>query len=237
MSNLPVFIGTSLINQPERTAAIFKKAQESKEIEVIQKEFFLNEALDINETFALVSAEPKERQFDAEGIVLVSKDQKVVITFIEGNLDERPIKVVNALVVTKVGGSEVIRSFEVDANNEVAFVAENVFEGDVKEEFFENLKNPLFPETHNEVEGQAQGFSHGCLWGGYRWCGKGCSNYPEMGGDGTWINSTDSCCRRHDYCYKNGYVSKSQCDKNFCTCLSGQTNTAANLAKAWYCII
>jgi hypothetical protein len=236
MSNLPVFLGTTLTNQPERTAAISLKAHKSKEFEVFQQEFFPNQTLKANEAFALVSSEPEEHQFDAEGIVLVSEDQKVVVTYIEGDRAGKPFKLVNALVIAEVGGSEVIRSFEVDEHQQVSFVAENVFEGDVKKEFIDNLENPLFPETHDEVEGQSQAFFSGCLWGGYRWCGKGCYNYPEIGGDGSWINSTDYCCMAHDYCYKNGYVSRSKCNDNFCDCLKGQTNTAANMAKGYYCV-
>lgn len=230
------FIGTSLINQPERTAAIFKKVKESKAFKVLQREFFPYQELEVKEAFNLISQAPGEREFDVEGIILVSKDRNVVLTFTKGTKDRKPLTTANALVITDVRGSKVIQSFDVNSKNEISFEAENIFEGTVREELIEELEKPLFPTSHNEVESQVQGFTFGCLWGGYRWCGKGCYNYPDIGGDGSYINSTDLCCKNHDYCYKNNYLSKKQCDTNFCGCLKGKTNTAANLAKTWYCI-
>lgn len=236
MNEKPVFIGTSLINQTEQTAAIYKKAKESKGFKILQKEFFPNQELEVKESFKLASQEPEERQFDARGIMLASSDQKVILNFIEGTREQKPLKMINVLVVTEVGGSEVVRSFEVDSKNEISFIAENIFEGTVKEEFIDSLEKPLFPESYNEVESQVQAFVNGCLWGGYRWCGKGCFNYPDIGGDGSYINSTDLCCKNHDYCFKNGYVTKAKCNESFCACLKGKTTVGANMAKAWYCV-
>lgn len=235
MSNLPNFVGTSIKNQVAHVGTIYKKVLESKEFEILKNEFFPNETLDVNQAFVLESTEPDHRQFDAEGIVLVSKNGKIAVTFIEGKRDQEPFKAVNALTITQVEGSDVISSFEVNDDEELVFMAENFFEGELRKEFNEALETPLFPETHDEVESQVQGFAKGCLWGGYRWCGEACNNYPSMGGDGSTINSTDDCCKIHDYCYLRKEISKSRCDANFCTCLYGKTTTAAALARAWFC--
>lgn len=71
----------------------------------------------------------------------------------------------------------------------------------------------------------------------YNWCGANC-------GSGTPVNSTDTCCRTHDYCYGSftSYPDRCSCDQNLINCIKGQTNPGANqvriafgLKMAYYC--
>ncbi|WP_396266366.1 hypothetical protein [Halobacillus amylolyticus] len=51
----------------------------------------------------------------------------------------------------------------------------------------------------------------------YNWCGAGC-------GSGSTVNSLDTCCRTHDYCYRSfsGYPSRCDCDQNLINCTYGE---------------
>ncbi|WP_286905188.1 hypothetical protein [Clostridium sp. UBA1652] len=58
----------------------------------------------------------------------------------------------------------------------------------------------------------------------YNWCGANC-------GSGTPVNSTDTCCRTHDYCYGSfkSYPDRCACDRNLIKCVSGKGTRAAGL--------
>lgn len=47
----------------------------------------------------------------------------------------------------------------------------------------------------------------------YRWCGMNC-------GSGVPVNSLDTCCRTHDYCYDSfsSYPTRCTCDRNLINC-------------------
>ena len=59
--------------------------------------------------------------------------------------------------------------------------------------------------------------SPGLCLPGYRWCGPGCS------GPGAPLNPVDSCCKRHDDCYRRSGPSK-ECDDMFLNCLRPKIN-------------
>ena len=60
-----------------------------------------------------------------------------------------------------------------------------------------------------------------CTFGSmkFKWCGAGC-------GSGTPINSLDTCCRSHDYCYGSykSYPDRCTCDKTLIDCAASTSN-------------
>lgn len=65
-----------------------------------------------------------------------------------------------------------------------------------------------------------------CTFGSmkFKWCGAGC-------GSGTPINSLDTCCRSHDYCYGSykSYPDRCTCDKTLIDCAASTSNGYKNL--------
>ncbi|MBD8068166.1 Parvovirus coat protein VP1-like protein [Bacillus sp. PS06] len=59
---------------------------------------------------------------------------------------------------------------------------------------------------------------------GYRWCGPGCS------GPGTPTNAVDSCCKRHDECYRR-FGPSAHCDQMFLNCLRPKINPSHKMGR------
>ncbi|MFS0878233.1 hypothetical protein [Solibacillus isronensis] len=104
--------------------------------------------------------------------------------------------------------------------------------------------NQLFEETHVEEDINFAAFEEpikaqwsfsGCAPGipHYEHCGPGCGIGLTYGG-GTPINSTDTCCRGHDACWKMFGNGDACCDKEFLKCLEGKTTVTADIAQAWF---
>jgi hypothetical protein len=113
---------------------------------------------------------------------------------------------------------------------------EMVPEEDLKEQAISGVV-PCFDWT---LSGQCCQFRYNALpWNPlvtYNWCGQGC-------GSGTPVNSLDSCCRTHDYCYGSfdSYPLRCNCDANLISCASytdcagtDRVIAAFQIKRAWY---
>lgn len=68
-----------------------------------------------------------------------------------------------------------------------------------------------------------------CTFSGtkYKWCGANC-------GSGTPVNSADTCCRTHDYCYGSfgAYPARCECDKTLRSCLANTSDPGSSTMRA-----
>ncbi|WP_405097002.1 hypothetical protein [Oceanobacillus sp. FSL H7-0719] len=68
-----------------------------------------------------------------------------------------------------------------------------------------------------------------CTFSGvkYKWCGAGC-------GSGTPVNSLDTCCRTHDYCYGSfkSYPDRCSCDRNLRSCAANTSDPGKTSIRA-----
>lgn len=119
-------------------------------------------------------------------------------------------------------------------NGEIKNISIEPYTEEVQAEFLKNFETDLFSNSDEYFPGilkqrdvQSLGFFDGCLPGGYRWCGGGCHNYEDNGGDGTWINETDWCCKYHDYCYRYDYSTVDGCDDTLCACVRNHKTIAS----------
>lgn len=114
---------------------------------------------------------------------------------------------------------------------------------EVEAQFLKNFETDMFSKSEEYFPGilkqqqdvESLGFFDGCLPGGYLWCGGGCHNYEDNGGDGTWINETDWCCKYHDYCYRYDYSSVDGCDDTLCTCVKNHKTIASAGIRIIFC--
>lgn len=126
-----------------------------------------------------------------------------------------------------------------------------------KEEDFQDslLENPNLLDLYNDTISNNQEEDVEVAWGGlpclqngcciineplypgsaplvpvyYNWCGANC-------GSGSPVNSVDTCCRTHDYCYGSfkGYPSRYACDKNIRNCVASTGYRAAGIISAGF---
>jgi len=100
----------------------------------------------------------------------------------------------------------------------------------------------------NYVPGQlleqvnSEGFTDGCMPGGYIFCGGNCGGYPACDKPGNGVNKLDTlCCKVHDCCYHyvgNTGSQKKSCDDHICSCAANYLGdyAGAYMVVAVFCI-
>jgi len=180
--------------------------------------------------------ENKENSFKkGKGIVLTNITKDIVVRVIQDNTNNKTV--VSALSLEKVNDEHFVKAYEIDQNNQLYEVYSKKLTPELKDEFESNFI-PVFQEEKTVYDDEIvvqDWLTDGCLPGGYLWCGKGCSNFTDRGGDGSVINSTDSCCKSHDYCYRYNWDTVDGCDDQLCACAQGKSTTAAFFIRLWFC--
>jgi hypothetical protein len=195
------------------------------------------ESMDIVDSFVFHGKrERKESSFKkGKGIVLTNKTKDVVVRVIKDDITQ-DVKV-SSLSLETNNDETYLNAYEINEDNELYLAHSKVFTPEVKEEFESNFVQ-MFEEERNIDKDQIETqdwLTDGCLPGGYLWCGKGCSNYPDKGGDGTVLNSTDACCKTHDYCYRYDWDTVDGCDDALCSCVQNKDTIAAFFIRLWFC--
>jgi hypothetical protein len=210
----------------------------SEEFKTIEKEF--KGIVDLNnsrlvEGFAFDAL--KGSNLTVSKGLTVLFDEKLIVTYQEFVREDKP----GTLVIVKHIEGEKLTQYKISGSLKKKENSQELTEEDRKEldqmyvKTGFNFNEVYVPGMLGEIS--AQGWPYeGCVWGGYKWCGKGCNNYPENGGDNTYINATDLCCRVHDYCYKNNTYTEKVCDDRLCSCVATHTTGAAAIIRlAFFC--
>jgi len=242
-----LLVGTSLENQLETQQELIKKLKENKLFEqissLLEKKFNIDlKGLKILDSFKFVGERENVENTYAKGagLKISYNNNQVLLTAIFLENDEQlTLKELSAFIVHTAEEKKLFTKF-IAENGKVNEVFTKEFDDKLALEHEDNISKNQFPvnesffETEKEGTVSPLGFTSGCLWGGYLWCGKDCSNYKDRGGDGTALNTTDVCCMVHDYCYRNG-TKQSTCNANLCKCVANLHTTASALIRTWYC--
>lgn len=244
-----ILVGTSIMQDEEAVLKLVNEVLNHEQFDLLKETIEVLAPFNKND-FKVLDAfafEGKRENLDesylkAKGIVLSFNESQIIVHASIGERNQKSVEQFAALVEEKAINHSFLVKLYIE-NNEVVQVSRKEMNDQMREEILESIENEQFPQNEHyregmlggEVTSQVQEISDGCLWGGYRWCGKACNNYKDRGGDETWINETDRCCREHDYCYRIGFYSRATCDANLCSCVQSETTNAATLIRWYYC--
>lgn len=191
------------------------------------------------DSYLVDSQKKDEAIIRSQGIIFTDSEHKVLIHVVK-----HPNRIVaEGFVVQEINGKEVLRRYSNNGNgNNELFVKDYVSK--IKTDFEKNFEVEIFSENKDfnedsmpnlELQYDDPPFYWGCLPGGYLWCGGDCDNYSDQGGDNTYMNSTDNCCKTHDKCYRYETKTKAKCDSSLCSCVSGHSTVASTFIRAYFC--
>lgn len=140
-------------------------------------------------------------------------------------------------IIFRAANEQTVSIIENTLTNEV-FVANKETQSKFKEEY--NYDENYYPgQLLDQVN--AEGFTDGCIAGGYLYCGKGCGGYPACESTKKGINALDNCCKTHDCCYTKYGVAYPHClcDQALCDCsqASGITFVDRYQVQAIMCFV
>ncbi|QSX24154.1 hypothetical protein [Priestia megaterium] len=244
-----LLVGASLENQLEAQQDLVNKLKENQLykqlISDLEEKFNLDlKKFDVLDSFKFASERENIENTHSKGagLKLSYNNNQVLLTaiFLE-NEAKLNLKLISTFVNHVVEGNDILTKI-IAENGKISEVFAKEFDDKLAVEHEDNILKKQFPvneaffasEQEDAIVPLVQRVGSGCLWGGYQWCGLGCSNYKDRGGDGTAINTTDVCCMMHDYCYRNGNK-HSTCDASLCKCISSHSTTASALIKVVYC--
>lgn len=171
-------------------------------------------------------------QFDTQADSKYFSSKAIEVTY-PGNI------VLDYQVTTSDLGKSKVLTARIYDNTQTVFI--NVVDGKVEVEKEKQFTlHQLNENKKNEPDDPFEGFEmredyypgilkntfktqapwHGCLPGGYMWCGQKCGGKVACTTAKTGINPLDRCCQTHDCCYhqnKVGLGSK-KCDCPLCNC-------------------
>lgn len=177
---------------------------------------------------------------------------RYITRYINGNVNSTTDFIVGNIVKESIGEEDskvfhqtVFRA----ANDETITILEKEYEEEViaanketDKKFLEefNFDEHYFPGQLLE-QVKSEGFTDGCLGGGYIYCGSNCGGYPACAGSRSGINKLDNCCKTHDCCY-NKYGVKyphCYCDQRLCDCsqASGASLIARSQVEVTMCFV
>lgn len=245
-----LMVGTSISQDKEQSLELAKAVFSDEKFDLLREQIKIPTSMNIDD-FVIVDAylfeskrKSKEDSYSVgKGIMLLDNSKQVLINALIMERSGKKTTRMSAIVAETLHNKCIVSTIGVEESGSVDIRKKELSESE-KEELFSTYKEPVFPINDSyevgilDSEINTQGFADGCLWGGYKWCGGNCANFEERGGDGTWLNDTDLCCKWHDYCYRDGYMSKKECDYTLCYCVKDHYNPAGILIKtAFGCLV